>query len=716
MKNKVNIFLILAVFCTIGVSAETIYFWHNGIKTELAAKVNDSITFDEDNTSLMRVWRDGSEIYQLTLAANDSITCAEDKPDVPEVHAFDYDHWRDQDTITIYEFHDHVWQTVALPWAEEAQTTIPSYYRFPNLESHIDTINQDTVPNWQLAFNTCHNPTLDGVHMFGLWNEKSNIMRIYSYLEELPNANAAYCFYRVVADYPSFIDRDAMTWMPSDSIFKRGNWNTGALSGVATAPSTTMWDLMPFASLKADGSEAFVPVFPGWIAFDMPLSSGLFSVPENSSITFSLESVEKIDASGSVDFDQELGGKGSGTGASIGKSTGGITIPGNKNKRAAGFLTAFGSFGSGIGSAITSGISAGQKSTEGGIAGGVIQGIGAVLSLIGNCMNAVEEGKDKKYGLEFSTIDTTTYDLNFNFNGTITGDFDAQLNTTLASTAKPLTISYNKFFENILAHPHPNQAPRARKDNSDNNGNSSLSLGIWNLKRQPVYYVHNRYDILCDHPDGTNTLLSFFDPSSIELELNMDNPLFDANEIDTITVFAYDFVFVDNAYNCPAQPYYNFYGIPNSVTVSNGEACYPAVKYADFLLDQKATYKTFNVGDKYFTGVASDSLAAYGFGMYNMVYSPAIHIHTDGGDKSLNLSEIGVAVVVEIAFKNGEKRIFAERYLPEIITFTMEDFTSLSGLGRVESVPESINGIPLKWPLYDMQKWKARHLTDLFAN
>lgn len=712
MKNKVNIFLILAVFCTIGVSAETIYFWHNGIKTELAAKVNDSITFDEDNTSLMRVWRDGSEIYQLTLAANDSITCAEDKPDVPEVHAFDYDHWRDQDTITIYEFHDHVWQTVALPWAEEAQTTIPSYYRFPNLESHIDTINQDTVPNWQLAFNTCHNPTLDGVHMFGLWNEKSNIMRIYSYLEELPNANAAYCFYRVVADVPAFIDRDAMTWMPSENILKAGNWNAGALSGVATAPSTTMWDLMPFASLKADGSEAFVPVFPGWIAFDMPLSSGLFSVPENSSITFSLESVEKIDASGSVDFDQELGGKGSGTGASIGKSTGGITIPGNKNKEAAGFLTAFGSFVHDIGSAITSGISAGNISTEGGVAGGVVQGVGSAVSLVGNCMNAVEEGKDKKYGLEFSTIDTTTYDLNFNFNGTIKGKFNAQLTSTLASTAKPLTISYDKFFENLLAHPHPNQAPRARKDNSDNNGSSSLSLGIWNLKHQPVYYIYDKYDPLAIHPNGMSTIVSFLDPSSIELDLNMDNPLFDANEIDTITLIAYDFAFVDNANNLSAQPYYNFYGIPNSVSISDVPACYYSISYTDFLLDQSATYKTFTKGNYSYTGVASDSLAAYGFGMYNMVYSPAIHIHATEGNQNFNLSDIGVAVIVEMAFKNGEKRVFAERYLPEIKVFTLLDLRESLG---IEDAPENINGIPLKCPLHGMQKGKFNRLIDKIA-
>lgn len=708
--KRTYFFLIIAALCAIGVSAKTIYIWHNGAKTDLPVQTNDSITFENESAPIMHIWREGNEIYQLALAVDDSITYAPDSSVTPTAIGFNYDHWRDVDTVMIFEFHDHVWQAVALPWADEVTTTIPDYYRFPNLESHIDTVTNDTVPTWQLAFNTCHNPLLDGVHMFGLWSEKTNIMRIYSYLEELPNPNAAYCFYRVESSSPAFIDRDAMTWMPSESVLHSNNWNGAALAGVATAPSTQICDLLTVASLKSDGTEAFAPVFPGWVCFDLPLCTGQFTVPAGGSIKFYLEAVEKIDAKGSVNFDLALNGTGTGTGTGSSTSTGNITVPGNENKKTGGWLTAWGSFASGIGSAITSGVSAGNAEEGGGlgIGGAVTQGIGSILSLIGNCYNANEEGEDKKYTLGFSTKDTMSYSFNFNFAGTITGEFNAQLTSTLASTAKPLSISYEKFFEGILAHPTPHQTAKLQQAAGDDNGQDdgvSLSLGIWNLKHQPVYYVRTHYALIDNKP----TIVSFLDPTTIELELNMDNPFFDTNEIDSITMVAYDYTFVDGNYKLSAQPYYDFYGIgQDSVKFKEIIGDWHHIQYTDYLFDTTATYRTITKGDRTYTGVVSDSLAAYGFGMYNMVYSPAIGADIHIGSE-IAVDEISVAVVVEMTFKNGEKRIFAERYLPEIRTYGL---AIISDLYKVPSAPTEINGIPLSCPLFEMQRDKALRLLN----
>ena len=713
--KKTYIFLIVAALCAIGISARTIHIWRNGIKTDLPIHTNDSITFDETNAPTMHIWRNGSEIYQLALEDNDSITYSKESPVTPTAICFDYDHWREVDTINIYEYNGHLWQTVALPWADEVTTTIPAYYRFPNLESHIDTISHDTVPTWQLAFNTCHNFALDGVHMFGLWNAKSNVMRIYSYLEELPNPNAAYCFYRVESSNAAFIDRDAMTWMPSDTVLhNKGKWTEAALAGVASAPSTLICEFMPVASLKTDGSEKFTPVFPGWVCFDMPFATGTFTVPESGTITFSLEAVQHIDSTGTVKFNLALSGKGEGQTTGVSHSTGNITIPGNKNKKTAGWLTSWGSFGSGLGSAITGGTSASSKNMAAGVVGGITQGIGSALSLIGNCMNANEEAEDKKYPVAFSSKDTMNYDLHFSFNGTITGDFDAQLTSTLASTAKPLTIHYNKFFEGILAHPNPTQAKKARKGNEDSNGNI-LPLGIWNLKHQPKYYISKEFiwwNEWNNSTDDDRTLVSFLDPTSIELELNMDNPLFDANEIDSIKLIAYDYVFVDGDYNLPAEPYYNFYGVRLDSVKFNGSESIRDRSYKEFLLDTTATYRTITKGDRSYTGVVSDSLSAYGFGMYNMVYSPAINVHNIQRGSSLAVNEISVAVVVEMTFKNGEKRIFAERYLPEIIAYSWWIPDELLNA----SAPTEINGIPLECPLFDMQRHKALRMLQAERN
>lgn len=704
--KKTYIFLIVAALCAFGVSAKSIYIWRNGVKTELPIQTNDSITFEEGSAPTMHIWRNGSEIYELALVVDDSITYSLESPEPPTAVCFDYDHWRDVDTINIYEFNGHTWQTIALPWASVTSTTIPAYYRYPNLQFHVDTVNHDTVPIWQLAFNTCHNPLVEGVHMFGLWDEKGNIMRIYSYLEEKPNSNAAYCFYRTEASSPAYIDRDAMAWMPSDSIIRKANWNNAALSGVAAVPSTTICDLMPFATLKDDGSEAFTPVQPGWLCFDLPLT-GKFKVPEGGTITFSLEAVQVINATGSLNLNMALSGTGTGTGTGteIGKSTstGGITIPANKSKKAAGRWNAWGSFIHDLGSAITSGVSAGNADSggEAGIAGGVVQGIGSVCSMIGNYKNATEDSNEKRYTLDFTTVDTTNinmaYDFHFDFNGTIAGQFDAQLTSTLPSSAKPLTISYEKFFEGILAHPKPNQAAKIRKDNGSSNGNN-LSLGIWNLKHQPVFYVCGDFKF----DDGT--LISFLDPSSIELILNQDNVLFDSDEIDSMKLVAYDFVFVDNAYNFPTQPYYDFYGIPRD-PINVSTSIIGGLDDTDFLLNDTASYQTFTKDGISYTGVSSSALVDAGLGMYNMVYSPKIS--TSLSNPALN--SLGVAVVLEITFKNGEKRIFAERFLPQIKTFSMEDIKDLCTRIQDSDAP-TIEGINIEYKLFYQQKAKALRL------
>lgn len=86
-----------------------------------------------------------------------------------------------------------------------------------------------------------------------------------------------------------------------------------------------------------------------------------------------------------------------------------------------------------------------------------------------------------------------------------------------------------------------------------------------------------------------------------------------------------------------------------------------------------------------------------------------------GGDQVLNLTEIGVAVVVEMIFKNGEKRLFAERYLPEIKVYGDDDLTydnlyGYSFTNLPDHAPDSINGIPLGCPLYDKQKAKVNRI------
>lgn len=275
------------------------------------------------------IWREGGKLYELQLQVNDSLTF--EMPDtsvVPVAPGFDYDHWREQTTIDLYSHGLCRWQTINLPWADVAVTTMPKAYRFPCYE-----LNADSVPKWELAFNLFPDSTLDGVHMFGLWDKKGATMRIYSYNEEAPNQNAKYCFFEVVSSHSSFIERDAMTWMPSDSIIKNHNWNTTAIPEAAAQPNSLWCQVMPIAG-TLDGQ-----INRGWLCFDLNFSCGAFSVPEDGTLSFTLYGVQDVDLAGTASFNMVMHSD-----SSL------ITVPGNKNKAAAGYISA----GAGAVSGITS--------------------------------------------------------------------------------------------------------------------------------------------------------------------------------------------------------------------------------------------------------------------------------------------------------------------------------------------------------------------------
>ena len=662
--------LLMAVMVAASMSARKMCIWRDGTKTyELSIQINDSITFGDSSEPKMYIWRNNAQLHELSLQADDSITY---------VSEFDHEGWREQKTIDIYVHNNHTWQKVNLPWDDVAVTTMPEQYRYPNKEFYTNPKNpKDSVPVWELAFNLCPESTLDGVHMFGLWDARSETMRIYSYLEEEPSANAKYCFYQVTASSPAFMERDAMVWMPSEDVLSKGNWNAAALAGT-DAPSMTSSELMPYAG-TLDGQ-----INRGWLCADLHLSSGKFKVPENGTINFTLYAVQDISLAGTMDLKAAFSGTNNGT----------LTIPGNKTKKAAGLWTASGSLFSGIASAVAEGVSVGtQTEMPGlGVAVGVCQGLGAIWTMVGNCKNAYEEGKDKNYTLK----------MDLDFSGTIKGEFNGQLKSRLSTSVSPVTISYDRFFEGVPKHNSGAKTAPAQANDAD----GELTFGIWNLKSQPVYYVCK--DAMFDN----GSLISFLDPTSIELSVNASNQLFDSTQIESIKLVAYDYAFVDESYGLTAQPYYDYYGISQDELPVMGSmtAITGGLPDEDFQLALSATGgKSFTKNNLTFVGIASDSLVEMGLGMYNMVYSPQIRPDQDVyKDQALKLDAISVGIVVEVKFKNGEYRVFSERFLPQIKTFTMAEAQSI--IDRLQSTyaPSWLDGYAM--PLYGMQKDKALRL------
>lgn len=651
-----------------------------------------AILFAVSLSAQMRIWNNGQKMFEINLSMIDSITFVKSgqsgdststgggggdstvTPDPQPVTSFDYYNWRKQDSIKIYS---HAlggkWQWVKLPWADISVTSMPESYRFPNLDVNIDTTKHDTVPVWNLAFNLCPESTLDGVHMFGLWDSKSAVMRIYSYIEELPNPNATYFFYEMSSSVSSFVERDAMTWMPSDSIIKKSSWTPSAISNADDRPSTTQCQLMPIVGTLDD------QINRGWLCFEVNLSAGDNKVPSAGSVSFTLYGVQQIDLRGTDSLGISLN-------CDTCSMKGQITIPGNKQKMAGALVTAIGGLVSGLATAATQAATTQNiLGTDAGYAVGGAAAAGAIISYIGNTTTAEALQHDEELKAKMS--------LSLNFHGNISGQFNGQLKSRLGTSVSPVTMSYNAFFDSLNVHKNEKPASMKRRTNSVD----SISIGAWNLKKQPVYYVcgDTRFE------DGS--LISFLDPTSIELLINEDNPLFDADEIDAIDVVAYDFALADNYY-ISAEPYYNFYGIPRDPINTTNNLVTSGLASVDYMLEETDDGRIYTKEGIDYIGHAAP-FTEKGWNLPDIVYSPQI---VDQLIHSIELNYLGVAVLVEMTFRNGEKRFFAERFLPQIKTFNLSEAQTLINKFQDAHAPSYLEGkYHYSSHLFEMQKEKA---------
>ena len=637
----------------------------------------------------MRIWENGKVMITLDLTKIDSITFVKSGQDTvtpvdpdttatpSETISFNYNHWREVTKVKMFiSDNGGYWDSISLPWAPTSVTSIDSAYRKPNEEE-----------KWELAFNMLSDPSLEGAHMFGLWDRKAALMRIYAYLENQP-ASANYCFLQVTSSSTSFIDRDLMTWMPSDSLFRKSNWNNQALSA-DRVPSTQTCQIMPITG-TLNGQ-----VNRGWLCFDMNFSAGNHSIPIQSTINFTLYAVENMDFSGLIEIDEYMK-----------TQSGTITIPGNNNKEAGAWCRAVGSIFSGIGTGVATAF--GKEASPGEIVGGALQIGGACFSFIGDGFYAYEEGEDMVYNIDLS------------FHTTGTDKFHGTLSQTTSTNMPPVTMEYGELFKEVIAHSNDSSASLAPRRSKKNTNPDYITIGAWNLKNQPVLYVCNNAGFIT--PDNTALLFaSFLDPSSIELDLNEDNIMFNIDDVDTVRLIAYDFAFVGDGYTMDNKPYYDFYGIAkDTITYDNirhmpipcGEE-----GYKSFLLDSSATYQTYTrdaAENSYntYTGVTTDLPSEYGMDVYNLVFTPIIGQHRFLGKLNDPFSRIGVSVVLELTFKNGEKRIFAERFLPQIKAFDYTQAQALKDSLQNIEAPITVDNIALEMPLFDMQKQKALRVLD----
>ena len=703
------IVLIVAALGVIGVSAKSIYIWRNGANTELPIQTNDSITFDAGNDPIMHIWRNGSEIYQLALAVNDSITASKNIiGSSTDTLDLDYYNWRTRTMTRKYvkEGNPH-WDTIYLPWNPGVrETTMPTAYATPNLEYHVNSKTNDSIPVWELAFNLFPDRYLEHERMFGLWDRKGKKMRIYSYIDKLPNSLAHYYYYQVTTDTPALIEKDAKAFMPSDSVLRHSEgWSKNSIQNKDAQPSTTLETVMPI--LRDPNPQS--PFNAGWVCFELDFSSSNFLKAQGGRIQFDLKAVMDITIIGKDTLDFSLSCDSCSVDGSL---NGNIKNPGNKTSVLGGWLNGGGDFVSGLIAACAagSGIYGTYKVNDAAVANRGVEivsalaaiagGIGAFVSGAGTVVDAYNnQGPDSTS----SSIRTkANLGLDLDFHGSAGGGFNAQMTSTVGTYTGCLDLSYEKFFEEVIAHNTLEESSGSPSKARRSNGTDDISFGLWNLKRQPVFYVCG------DAKVDSGSLCSFIDPASIELMISHDNVLFDYDEIDSIQLVACDFSFVDDDYGFSNRPYYGFYRIHRDNINIARTPLRLGLTDTTFLLNDTAAYQTFTKNGISYTGVVPAGVSDIGIGQYTLVYSPRISTALS----SPELDYLGVSVVLVITFKDGQKRIFADRFLPEIKTFSYTKADSLQALFQSYQAPTALDGIPLKMPLFDMQKEKAIRLLE----
>ncbi len=685
---------------------------------------------DNDNHPVMRVSitpsasgeaREGSVYLQTANGkvihiAVTQTACLDINPGADNaLSGFNKSNWRTQKTIAIYNNHAiGGWDTIALPWADVSQTSLPIKYLYPNTEKV-----------WQLAFNLCDDKSVPGTNMFALWDSIRNCMRFYVYLDEIPNYNASSYYFVAnlnTSNNSHIFDANTTGWQPSDSLLHK-NWSSSIADPSLVSPNRNQ---ITFAPISGNVTGA---LNPGWICYEMAFS-GISKLDGKDKLDISLQSIAQSSISGSATI--------TGTLSSIGDSSF-ITAPGSGMRAASVGLSTANSTLSSIASIISTIVNLGSEHVTAQKAVGFLGGIGALSGLVGGVLQTIEEAGDTKYNIDLK--------MNVKEKADITMTSFSSQGTTLA----PVSMSVDYLFNNIL-----------QTKNSASNSNT-YSIGVWNLADNPVVYVssdalffNGRYSEYSNWTamgnDGIRhdaawggieepalRYATFLDPTSLNLILNSDNILFPFDKVDSVKLLAYDFVFCDDGYSLPIRPYYQFYGLecePLPITsVVNGSFWKT--------LDDPNAMRRVMCKDNYlmldttvspvYRSRKNSEIAKYNcttkfagttleldedLKMYEIVMNPVLYVPVSEGStyimypKNVFLENLGISVVLELTI-NGEKFLYAERFLPKFKSFSRNDIPELRERLYNTPTPATYEGKPYVQPLFEQQKDKALRILDL---
>ncbi len=459
-------------------------FNYNGtcLQTKYEDRIIDlhPITTGED--AMFQEW-----MQQLGFGASADNYNINDKDITPE-------NWRQTEAIYIYdgvgadvtdEKGRTGYTTVNLPWYEGTkQTNLP--------EGFCDDITPEM--GWEWVANYCGSRSIVNNNFFALYNKYTGILRFFYYMPQGTSTGNDHVWQVSMTD--NLATHTTIPYgVPNDRTFS----NKAAIN--QTGSGTYMDYITPWVDYRSN--DGLIVPNDGWWAFDVDLSlTRSETINNDDNIKLQMRSWDTNHTSLYSTMMAKINGEMKGSFEGQAKTP--LIASSSKGL--------FGRIGDlvKLGTKITNTV----KDIYSGNAVGAIKG-GVDLAKNGA---SLASGKTKASGGETSATFDGTFEgtINMMMNGTINTDGVIQGSQPTVGVASP--TFYLKDFETK---------------------NSLLGQGVWNIKKTPMVYAVNSQNTVDLWPEDPNIFAAnwlFFDPSSVEVELNPN--VFPEDEIEWIQVDA----------------------------------------------------------------------------------------------------------------------------------------------------------------------------------
>lgn len=565
--------------------------------------------------------------------------------------------WENAKVVSIYS--DRAYQLIPTPWADETITTLPENIRY-------DVKKKD---GWEMAFSFMNRETFDDCNYFALYNHYLGTLRIFYYVTNPATTGSEYAFEVDMGSankYNKFPFYHALAYgIPSNHTNLS---NTMNLLGKNVSSQFTFKSF--FSTYKAMSSTALAK---GWTAFDIDASA--YNPQEKRWV----DSDEQLQIACRTELNQTV----SLTGSLTANISGKYSSAEQTASAASGVSSTLQTIGSIVGDVQNSALTGIEQIVTG-------SSINTYCRYVGAACKVAAFAYDYLWGDE--DVEQVTDSMPGKIEMSLTGDIELSgyIKSLSSNCIAPITLKGNSFKET--------------------NKDTHFGQGVWGLVTDPVIYVvedcmmgnvsHFNLSIngdgtygCSDAEDYNLRMISFLDPSSIQVSINKD--VFpDVSEVEV----TFDYGVYPDEEKGHTSKYAKLLGLnrPTIEIVKDAKSgiyrsnnANNTVKYvhapdtsfmSEFLgetLENCKVVKQAGADYSYYGKVVN----AEG---KNFIMQPQVYFPIKKTDKGTLLCDGEIpdfVVLVTITFKsNGRTFMFSQRYLPEIKTLKRHEAESMENL------------------------------------